>query len=284
MNTISLDSEIAKKIEQGMKSGEASELPFPVVYIWALNGHGSYKQQGGALYYGGWACKAEDMNTTAEQQELAIPQDWKLATISSRDGGEFEAYTTRSAIIAPIGKRISWLTDGKRSATYVTGGRRHVQVLAYLAENRSENGNLNFVPWGPVVLTAKGYQAGNLLDAFTRWDRATTQVRWKVAPGVPAWCFYLSIGTFGKERQVTNVGKPGAQSPITPITAYIPDHLSEDLMTSLFVGNEVAEKMVGLQEQAEEWLNAWKATPESSIDEYSDADAGFFTSDDEIPF
>ncbi|RPI87727.1 MAG: hypothetical protein EHM41_03935 [Chloroflexi bacterium] len=281
---ISLDSDIAKKIEQGMKSGEASELPFPVVYIWTINGQATYKQQGGALYYGGWASKAEDMNAAAEQLGLSIPQDWKQVTINSRDGGEFEAYTCRSAIIAPIGKRISWLADGKRSTSYIEGGRRHVQVLAYLAENRSENGNRNFVPWGPVVLTAKGYQAGNLLEAFSQWDKATTQIRWKVAPGVPAWCFYLSLGTFGKERQVTNVGKPGAQSPITPITAYIPERLTEELMTSLFVGKEIAEKMASLQEQAAEWMNAWKAAPVSSVDEYGEADSSFFSSEEEIPF
>jgi hypothetical protein len=282
MSNISIDPNLARKLDQGMKSSENIDLPFPVVYIWALNGQSSYKQQGGALYYGGWACKAEDMVAMADQQENAIPSDWKQVTISSRDGGEFEAVTCRNAIIAPIGKRISWLSEGRRSASYIDGARRHLQVLAYMAENKAENGSRSFVPWGPVVLTAKGYQARNLLDAFSKWDKATSQVRWHVAPGVPAWCFYLSLGTFGKERQVLNVGKPGAQSPITPITAYIPEKVTDELMSSLFVGEGVAEKMSQIQDQAVDWLKAWE-TPATSevIEEYQ---GPVFPTEEEIPF
>jgi hypothetical protein len=99
---------------------------------------------------------------------------------------------------------------------------------------------------------------------------------------VPAWCFYLSLGTFGKERQVANVGKPGAQSPITPITAYIPDKLTDELMSSLFVGNEVAEKMAQLQDQAAEWLNAWSEPAMSDVDEF--APEPVFAPEEEIPF
>ncbi len=282
MDPITIDMNLAKKLELGMRAGEAIELPFPVVYIWALNGQAGYKSQGGALYYGGWACKAEDVQATTDQLGLAIPGDWKLVTISSRDGGEFDAYTARSVVVAPIGKRISWLSDGKRHSEYIEGGRRHLQVLAYLAESRGENGNRQFFPWGPVVLTAKGYQARNLLDAFARWDKATSQIRWKISPGVPAWCFYLSLGTFGKERQVINVGKPGAQSPITPITAYIPDRINEDLISSLFVGSEITQQMSTLQDQASEWLKAWKEeAPIEAADEYIENGAPV---EEEIPF
>lgn len=281
MLPINLNPEVARKLELGMRSGESVDLPFPVVYVWALNGQASYKSQGGALYYGGWACKAEDLLATADQQGLPIPFDWKQVTISSRDGGEFEAYTTRRILVAPIGKRESWLHDGKRSAAYVEGGRRHMQVLAYLAETASENGSAEIKPWGPVVLTAKGYQARNLLDAFSRWHKATAQIRWKVAPGVPAWCFYISLGTFGKERQPVNVGKPGAQSPITPITALIQDRLDEELIAQLFVGNEVAAVMGELQDQAQEWLNAWKDGILIEADDYQE---NGFPAEEEIPF
>jgi hypothetical protein len=258
MSPISLDQELAKKLNQGMRSGDAVELPFPIIYIWALNGQTSYKSLGGALYYGGWACKADDVQTVAEQQGLSVPRDWKRVTIASRDGDEYEAYTTRHVLVAPIGKRESWLHDGQRSATYIEGGRRHLQVLAYMAETRGENGTRQHIPWGPVVLTAKGYQARNLLDAFARWEKATAPVRRKAAPGIPAWCFYLALGTFEKERQSLNVGKPGAQSPITPVSVYVPDNLGEDTLTNLFVGSEVAAIMADLQDQAGEWLNAWK--------------------------
>lgn len=281
MLPINLDLNLAKKLDLGMRAGEAVELPFPVVYIWALNGQASYKSQGGALYYGGWACKTEDLQATADQQGLTIPADWKQVTIASRDGGEFEAFTNRSILVAPIGKRLSWLHDGKRSAEYIEGGRRHLQVLSYMAEARGGNGQKEFIPWGPVVLTAKGYQARNLLDAFARWEKATAQIRWKVAPGVPAWCFYLALGTFGKERQSVNVGKPGAQSPITPITAFIHERYNEELLTSLFVGSEVASIMSDLQDQAADWLNAWKGSLPAEPDEFQETG---FPPEEEIPF
>jgi hypothetical protein len=281
MLPINLDINLAKKLDQGFRAGEAIELPFPVVYIWALNGQASYKSQGGALYYGGWACKTEDLQATADQQGLPIPNDWKQVTISSRDGGEFEAFTTRNILVAPIGKRLSWIHEGKRSADYIEGGRRHLQVLAYMAEARGENGKKEFIPWGPVVLTAKGYQARNLLDSFARWEKATGQMRWKVAPGIPAWCFYMALGTFGKERQSINVGKPGAQSPITPISAYIHERYTEDLLTSLFVGSEVASIMSDLQDQGSEWLNAWRG---SLLEETLDFQENGFQTEEEIPF
>lgn len=282
MLPIDIDLNLAKKLDLGMRAGDAVELPFPVVYVWALNGQASYKSQGGALYFGGWACKSDDLQATAESQGLSIPEDWKHVTIASRDGGEFEAYTTRNIIVAPIGKRESWLQDGKRSADYVEGGRRHMQVLAYLAEGRGENGSKQFIPWGPVVLTAKGYQARNLLDAFARWDKATAQIRWKIAPGVPAWCFYLSLGTFGKDRQVINVGKPGTQSPITPISAYIHDRMTEELIASLFVGRQVAEQMSELQDQASDWLKAWQDS--NLVEPVEEFQETVFAGEEEIPF
>jgi len=283
MNPINLDQNLAKKLDLGMRSGDNAELPFPVVYIWALNGQPSYRSQGGALYYGGWASKSEDLQSMMDQVGLTVPQDWKQVTIASRDGGEFEAFTTRSVLVAPIGKRESWLVDGKRSPDYVEGGRRHLQVLAYLAEAKGSNGARQYVPWGPVVLTAKGYQARNLLDAFAKWEKATAQIRWKAAPGVPAWCFYMALGTFGKDRQAINVGKPGAQSPITPVSAYIHDRFNEELMASLFVGNDVAAIMADLQDQASDWLKAWKQNVlEPQIEEFTSLP--FPSEEEEIPF
>lgn len=280
MNPISMDLNLAKKLDQGMRLSDTVELPFPVAYIWALNGQASLKSQGGALYYGGWACKVEEVEAVAEQQGLSIPQEWKQATISTRDGDEYEAFTSRHVIVAPIGKRESWLLDGQRFANYVDGARRHLQVLSYLAEAVGENGNREYIPWGPVVLTAKGYQARNLLDAFTNWEKATAPARRVVAPGVPAWCFYLALGTFERERYSINVGQPGRQSPITPISAYIPEKITEELVSSLFVGNEVATAMADLQDQASDWLKAWR---EASLEGDAYPDGGLHI-EDEIPF
>ncbi len=288
MDTITIDADLAKKLELGMKSGEAIELPFPVVYAWALSGQASYKSQGGAQYYGGWACKAGDMQALCEAVNINIPSGWTPATVVTKDGDEFEAYITRLAIVAPIAKRISWLYDGKRYPDYVEGGRRHLQVLAYLTEQLGEKGSYTYEPWGPVVLTAKGHQARFVLESFSKWEKATAQIRSKIARGVPAWCFYLALGTFGKERLVTNVGKPGAQSPITPINAYIPEKLTEETVAGLFVGHEVARVMVDYQASAAEWLSAWKQA-EAGQNGAAPVEDEFFTPpdagvEDDVPF
>jgi len=289
MEPITLDTELAKKLDLGMRSGDTVELPFPVVYIWALNGQNTLKSQiktSPALYYGGWACKAEDLQAITDQQGLPIPAGWAKATIDTRDGQGFEAVTARYVIVAPIGKRESWLQgNGQRVSHYVEGGRRHLQALGFLAERKGDNGNAQIIPWGPVVLTAKGYQAKNLLQAFTVWEKTTAGLRYKVAPGVPAWCFYLSLGTFGSERQAVNVGQAGAQSPITPISAWIPEGLTPERMASLFVGQEVAGLMADYQDQAQEWLAAWKAPAVAQ----AQAEEEFFVGAppdlaDEIPF
>lgn len=289
MDPITLDQDLANKLDLGMRSGEAVELPFPVIYLWALNGQASYKSQGGALYYGGWACKIEDAQPIADYQGLTLPADWKPATIALRDGGEIEVMVARYLIVAPFARRISWLFDGKRYPEYVEGGRRHLQVLAYLAEKKGENGKPKFIPWGPVVLTAKGHQVGHVLDAFKKWNKATAQIRARVAPKVPAWCFYFSIGTFGKDRQSVNVGKSGAQSPITPVSAWIPENLNEDMIRSLFVGGETAAVMAEYQGQAADWLAAWKE-PSPAEQAIQASDDSFLVtgpeaaSEDELPF
>lgn len=288
-NPITLDRNLAKKLDQGMRNSNTIELPFPVVYIWALNGQAAYKSQGGALYFGGWACKADNAQATAEQQGLPIPAGWSQTALDTKDGQSFAALVTRNVLVAPIGKRESWiLDDGKRSPHYVEGGRRHIQVLCYLAETKGENGAKQIVPWGPVVLTAKGYQAKNLLGAFTAWNKLTANLRYKVAPGVPAWCFFLSLGTYGKERQAVNVGQPGAQSPITPISVYTPETMDEARMRSLFVGEEVAGLMADYQDRAAEWLAAWNGPVEEPVyppdDEFATGGPELMDPDAEIPF
>jgi hypothetical protein len=287
MDPITLDRNLADKLNMGMDDGTAIELPFPVIYLWPVNGQASYKSQvqtAPALYYGGWAAKAEDVQMIADQAGSKPPAGWIGAAIDTRDGGEFEAFVTRSVIVAPIGKRESWLLDGARQPHYTEGARRHVQCLCYLAEKQGTNGDAKFIPWGPVVLTAKGYQAKNLLAAFAAWEKSTSNLRYKVAPGVPAWCFYFAVGTFGKDRQAVNVGKPGSQSPITPVTAYIPDKMDEVKMHSLFVGEEVVAMMADYMDQAADWLKAWKEPVQEPARGEGGDDFFLPAGEEEVPF
>jgi hypothetical protein len=129
-----------------------------------------------------------------------------------------------------------------------------------------DNGNSIYQPWGPAVLSAKGFQVKNLLGSFGAWDKHTSTLRRKIAVGVPAWCFYLAVGTFGKDRHQVMVGS-GSQSPITPVGAYLPENLSEETLSKLFVGQQVAEAMVQYMDGAADWLSAWRDASKDQLGE-----------------
>ena len=127
-------------------------------------------------------------------------------------------------------------------------------MIAYLAAKQAEG---QYEPLGPIMMTAKGWQGKYLLDAFSTWNRNTARVRGKVAPGIPAWCFYLSVGTFGEFKKAP-VGSGDQQSIITPIGPYIPKEITPALMENLFVGEDVADAMATYLEELQEWLHAYE--------------------------
>lgn len=258
---ISLDTETAAALNQtSIVASGAIELPFPAPYLWVINGDARLKTTGDARYFGGWATDAEKMaEISLIYGGTESPAGWLREEIVAESNKSLDCYLTRSVLCAPIDLRKSWFvmaTGGSvsRSPDYFAGSRQHVQALVWLA-GKSADGKIT--PWGPAVLSAKGFQAKNLLQSFADWTHQTESLRRKIAPGVPAWCFYLAIGTFGKERKTKMVGASGAQSPITPIGAYIPDHLTEETLESLFVGQEIASEMVRAKQDAAEWLQAW---------------------------
>lgn len=255
---ITLENGLSERLNEGMSVGSSIELPFFAPVFWVMNGDPKLRQVGGVHFFGGFAVSAEDW-------QKACYDEWGLANepptitrteISTTDGRELDIYASRHLIVAPICSRVTWYTqDGARYTEFVKGARQHAQVLAYLAVKNDQTGNID--PLNVVMLSAKGYQAKNMLDAFGAWERTTKQIRGKVAPGVPAWCFYLSIGTFGNDRKQIMVGKGSSQSAITPISAYIPKELTGEIIEKLFVGQDVAEAMATYLEGAQEWLHAY---------------------------
>src|SRR3970282_807210 len=65
-------------------------------------------------------------------------------------------------------------------AQYQAGARQHVQALVFVGSR--EKGGM--IPWGPAVLSAKGYQAGNVVKAFKDWERHTAPAPQPAAPSV----------------------------------------------------------------------------------------------------
>jgi hypothetical protein len=246
-----------------MTSTDRIELPFPAPYLYVINGQVSYKAQNNAQYFGGWATDAVKLDEITQSNPVNVPAGYQRVTMAGKEGNEYDAYITRSVLVAPIAKREAWYLDKQRQPHYVPGARHAVQILAYLAERiKGSNTNLVTHPWGPVVLTPKGYQASFVLNAIYKdWEKGTAEIRNRIAPGVSPYLFYIAIGTFGQERKQVMVGKQ-SQSPVTPMSCYLGDKLSDAMVEGLFVGEEVAEVMVDLKNKAAEWLKAWNNTDE----------------------
>jgi hypothetical protein len=260
-----IDQEVAGRLNEGMASNGAVELPFPAPTVWVLNGQNNLKQLGNALYFGGFAAKSDDVQAALDINGVkAPPHGFVDQEITPNQGQAFNALITRSVAVAPVCTRKAWIAkDGVRTPDYVEGSRQHVQALVYMASVE----NKTFVPWGPAVLSAKGFQATNLLKAFSAWNKATSVLRAKNAPGVPAWCFYLMLGTFGAERKAVAVGPTGQQSQITPVGAYIPENMSVETLEQVFVGNDVAKAMSLMLTDAAEWRNAWDNASQDQLNQ-----------------
>lgn len=275
MQPITLDPSISAEFEGGMKLSGTIELPFPTAYVWVTNGQASNKSLAKiapVLYYGGFSANKDDIDVLINQFGLPVPNEFIETTIATRNGDEFNAYTAREIYVAPIDYRESWLdADSKlRRPDFADGYRRHFQALVYLFTREGEQ---TFIPWHPVVLSAKGFQARNLRDSFAAWQKATATARSVAAPNIKAWFFILKLGTFGDERKAVLVGQEGAKSPITPISPFIPKNVTPELVANLFVGQEVAALMADYKRQSQEWLRAWdEAYDEAALQEAFEAD------------
>ena len=251
---------------QGAMQGERIELPFFAPTVWWMNGQNNQKQlvkvNGPAPYFGGWAANADELELAPD-----IPPSFVKATLTNRQGQEYDVYTTRLVSVAVIAKRQKWVVDD-------TGrGKSHVNLLCYLASASKEKG---YTPWGPVVLSGKSLSGKKVLDALSDFEKRTRTLRAQ-AKGIPAWFFYATLGTFGDKPVQEMAGKGDKQSPITPCQVWLPDTITEDNLKSWFVGEDIAAAMMEFKHQAKDWLEDWKkpdqaqqAQPEPELTNYTD--------------
>jgi len=265
-SVISVPKEISDSIKDGMEHGGAIQLPFSAPFIYVVNGNARFQKAGGVSYFGGWSTDKEAMDEVLKETGQELPKYFTEEDMTSSEGKPLSVYTSRFVVCAPIAFRESWVIEKNRYPEYREGARRHVQMIAYLADSwiEGEKGSRQrkYAPWGPVVLTAKGYQAKNILDAFGAWVHATKEVRRAIAPDVPAYFFNACMGTFGDQPNFQKVGSTQTSS-ITPIELYQPPNMDEAVVRRLFVGEAVYTIMSDCKEQAKEWLVAWK---EQSLD------------------
>lgn len=256
--------EFGASLGDGMKMGEAIELPFPVLYTWVINGQTYEKDRGNAVFYGGFSSKTEQVDEALELMNRATPPSYFQAMeVRPKDDNPYMGYVTRHMSFVPIAFRQRWLIAGDKSGykLHYDGNagakRQHLQLLVYLADIKDKV----YVPFGPAEISAKGYQAKYMMDALNQWEKITKPMR---GGKVPYNAFWVSIGTWGKERQSVEVGK-AQKSSITPISLYLPDNFGETHMKKLFIGKDVAMEMAEYKDMAKEWLGAWAAAAGKSV-------------------
>lgn len=239
-------------------SGAAVELPFPALHLWWHNGNRQLKVLGEVPFNGGWAADAEAYASL----DVAPFGFTGPITLTNREGNDYTAFMARSVAVAVIARRKRWVVDreGKQGVNGKPKGRSQVQVLAYAAglEDAGGGKGVRYIPWGPVVLSGKGFAGKSIEDALRTFERGTADARRLYANGYPFSFFYANIGTFGKEPNTQMVGSANQQSPITPCEVHVPDPVVEDHLKAWFVGGDIAAVMMTYKAQAREWLEEWE--------------------------
>ena len=263
-------------------SGEA-RLPFPAPAFWVLNGKAQYKPLAAttpALYFGGFATGADELESAG-----TIPSSLVKHEYTPKDAQEsVQVYSARNLVIAPFGRRLSSLDKetGNRYPGYHKGASPHLQMLCYLGQR---DANKILSPICPIVITAKGFQVGKIIDAVRQWDSKTAKARKEFGAGLKSNAFYMALGTFGDKFISETVGQGNRQSAITPIGVYLPADINEKIIDDLFVGEGLVAEMAGLREQATEWRDAWKQTvKEKSIALVESDEPDIEEEEGEIPF
>jgi len=236
----------------------AVEPPIPVPYFWWKNGDVALKQVSQTLYYGGWLAKSEEVVAAAQDNGYDIglvEANFETVTMVFEDEGEVQHFGARALIIAPIAYRKSWFNKElrRRSPKYFPGSRQHVQVVAYLGVRDAER---VIHPWGIVVLSAKGFNGGYLLQTLSKGLGMTHKALRQYGVDEPPHAFWHMVGTFGPDRASKTVGK-GQTSKITPIALHPAPIDSKERLMVRHVGEEVKAQMVEALSSFREWLDAW---------------------------
>lgn len=267
---------VPQNLAEQFNSMETEEggLPFPVPFAFWHNGKRELQAVAQAFppqYYGGWLIEKSQMDEIATAGQLPIPPMLKVGEHSPRDSQEtLPVYGSRRLLLAPICHRVSYTQKNRETGQKIRvfgnwpkGYSRHVQLLAMLMYPVNEaDPAAGLAPWGPIVFTCRGYQAGNLLDALSEWKAILRPILTKMgATNVPTQLFAANIGSFGDTPERISVGQGDAKSPIVPIRLQPmgKDHLNEELVNRRYVGDAVVQAMGTYLEQAKPWMDAWTA-------------------------
>ena len=203
---------------------------------------------------------------------------WTHANKAGRDGKDYEAYETRALHLAPIGRRLSWLSkDGKsRMPDYdPEHSRSHLQLLCLVGTTIKVADRHEIAYVAPAVVSVKGKgQTEAIKDALSTWGRSIDGLRVGMnAKGVPLFAWWMTIGTRG-DADFVRMGTGSTTGEVTPVKALMAtEKLTAEQMGARFIGRHTFALAADLLAQAMEWLAAWK-TPNAALMPAGAADGG----------
>ena len=251
--------DVQEQLKDTMKDNSGIKLPFPAPTMWWMNGKAAFKNESSitdARRFGGWGVSKEEID------ELGIKPapSWTLTDLTNAKGDSYQAYICRTAWVAPIARRFAWFeNEGK--------WRTSLNVLCSLMLRNKEG---EFLPYGPVVLSAKSF-TGSALDAtFKKFTSQTAAFRDGAAPQF----FLHGIGTFGDTPIFQDAkGKGGSSSTITPPQLFIPkDGFTAENIEKYFVSQQTILDMGKFAKDAKEWIDDWQKRGKKTEDAVSSAE------------
>jgi len=222
-------------------SAFVSKLPFEHAFIVWRRGEGR-GEVNSVDKHGGWT-----LDTNLLDLNPHLRPNWQSEQFVTSKGNTFVAAATRQLVFAPIRRRVRWVANDYGS----TSSQMHLLVQVAIKVKADNPNGFVFQPWMPAVLTLSGTMTREMDNALKEWQDYTADLR---APHeVPYQLFYTAYGTFGDYNPKTfqNGGY------ITPVYCYKPDPMTDKVLESLFVGEEIANQMFELHDLAEDWAREW---------------------------
>jgi len=271
---INIPKDAQNEIRSGMSGGDYIELPFFAPFFYWTRGDPNAALTGSsAAHFGGWSSSAQGIDQNFDTVPPGLVKEQRSGT-----DGMYEVYSTRYLTVALIAQRKRWAYANEAD----TRGRSHAQYLC-LAANFDKQ-RKEYVPWTfPVVLSLKGMVTVDFEKVVKTWEKETANHRKMWADGGHASFFWMTVGTFGQQRQDKQVGKT-QKSYITPPQLYIPfggnaEAWEQEQFIDLYVGDTEVNSMIDVKRAADEWLRAWKEAAASRPEKQQSS-----SGDDDMPF
>lgn len=237
------------------------DFPYLQLYYWTsgnpqllrVDNNGKALEPNNIEIFGGWYA-GENKFIPQTQLLGGIPKGFYTQELHPK-GDPFTAYTAPLIYVSYITHREGWFAR-KDSAKKIS----EIDILCLLGEWQIEE--KIFKPYGPIVLSASSYTAGDLKQAFRDWREKSSVARMN-AKQQPESRFFIPVGGFpnidqnGKESVYTERRGTGQKSSVvTPPRLKEPKTIDYNLLKMLFVAHDrsTLDLIRDLYNRAQPWV------------------------------